>query len=328
MNHQTPKYASRRIHFYDYLLRATPPHDFEKKNIFLLVRKIGLDNKMSVVRRGYQCRVEECLIELGYARVLSWLISTYLPTIAEEVRSKFENVQWPRFSVEQVSADEELFAIDYRSWFSEFASLYRRLVMPSSDRNCSLMRIATRLETMLQMVSPSMVNYLTPDVDLSCTKLRILICDSEAITLSFDIPMTADQAYRRFNQRLTLFLSDIRDFVAPRYSLLNGYSADLATVLSFESGGSIFSRKPHNALSRLLQLIKPFVDTRNAKLFCAYDREKQDNNRDELQDFQLWKEWVYVEALWKFASPHTKEAVWRALEDLLDLSQEIDQVSS
>jgi hypothetical protein len=287
---------------------------------------------MSRTGKGFRWRVEESLVALGYARVLSWLISTYIPTLAEEVKHKFEDVTWPNFSVEQVGIDEELFGITYQAWFSEFSSLYMRqppnhlatkhFLLASSNRTKYLV-LANRIESLLQLVPTTMVHYLTPEVDVRCTKLRILVCDRDAITLSFDIAMTSCQAYLRFNQRLALFLSDLKDFIVPGHSLLSRYHALLATTLSVKSGGSLYSRRPHLALSGLLQHAKPSIDKRDAHMFCAYDRDKEEHS---LRDFQMWNEWVFVEAIWKFASPNSKEAIWRALEDLLDLATQIDQV--
>lgn len=280
-------------------------------------------------RKGFRDCVEQTLVDVGYLRVLSWLISTYVPTLAEEIKLKFEHLRWPTITVESMEPQEELFAITHRDWFTEFSALYssRNVVFPASAQ-VRYGTIATRLEIMLQNISSTRLNYLTPEVDVSQTRLRILVCETEAITLIFDIPMTPSFAYRRFNQRLNLFVSDLKDFVAPTNTLVKIYHAHLATMLSVSDGGGIDSRGPHYYLQPFLISSKPFIEKRDSCLFCAFDTDQAEPGQQgrQVQNFQLWKEWLVVDALWKFASPQTKEAVWRALEDLLDLSALIQQV--
>jgi hypothetical protein len=118
-------------------------------------------------------------------------------------------------------------------------------------------------------------------------------------------------SYRRFNERMKVFLTDMESVYGKKSKALGETKRQLETFLQTDPARM---RIAHLAWP-LFNRHRILIDKRDPDVFFKYD----------LAGLQA-KGKLDVKAIWATASANSREAMWRAVEDLLDLLDEINGI--
>lgn len=283
-------------------------------------------------RADFRVRVALRIDEGGhFPRELGRMIASYVPLFSDEVRWRFppDEWSWPKITAGERDEKEELFPVERAAWLKELGSVY---FMHAS--------LTPLLFDFIENYHFGGEVYLTPQETLEERIFRVALQDNHLLVLTFPIRMTRGRALVRFNERILLLLSDLKTCLAPQDPVLESLAASMDESLEpFSPHGShpqrnminmmvvrnMASSKAHRAMSASIARARPFVERRDPSLFkqlFVTQYGPADTNSDTRRIN------VHLEAIWLYASPHSREAIWRALEDLLDLDIQIHQAPS
>jgi len=286
------------------------------------------------------CESRSRLIDLlvkkcRYVRDIAGLVATFVPTLGENVSFLFKDTEWPTISSSRDSGDDELFVIDQARWFKELEGYYNRaqryrkdVILPLGRfykhshevHRANYLKLAHKLESFVYNFNYTRqpINFLTPDVGITETRLSVLFDNTDMLNIIFSLPMSLADAYVRFNQRVALLIADVKT-LAPHNKVIN----HLSTFANIYVASDQRNSKLYEALDGLLIHNKNYITHRMDKMFKNILKGTGIKNV-----YQLTAERItfHISTIWSYASENSKEAIWRALEDLLDLSNQIQTI--
>lgn len=264
-----------------------------------------------------------------YIRDIAGLVATFVPTFGENVSFLFKETEWPCISSSRDLGEDELFVIDQARWFKELESAYtksqRFLGISSHNRSCAenranYLKLAHKLESFVYTSNYTRqpINFLTPEVGITETSLSILFDNADMLKITLALPMSLFDAYVRFNQRVALLIADVKT-LAPHNKVINHLSTFANICVASDQRKS----KLYEAVEGLLIHNKKYIDHRIEYMFKYILKDTGIKNV-----YQLTGDCItfHISTIWSYASENSKEAIWRALEDLLDLSNQIQTI--
>lgn len=273
--------------------------------------------------------VEARLVDLGYARELAHLVAAYIPLLTEEVAFRWPPVGqlWPSIHAFSYAEGEEWFAVSPRLWYDDLKKTFHNEAKGVDLASMPYMALTCQLNDFLKQYHP--VHYLTPEENLQETLFRIAVKDG-LIVLKFPRPMTLRRSLQRFNERVLLLLSDIKTYVAPRDPIIAALTDDAAAALLHTDRYQKFTHnaprgevkvdmssiKLHAAMRPSIQRARDYVQRRDSSIF-------RDLCRSGAETHWVEKVNAHIDAIWKFATPQSREAIWRALEDIIELDSQV-----
>jgi len=271
--------------------------------------------------------VDTLVTRCGYVKDIAGIVSTFVPTFAETVLFLFRGTIWPPVSCERRLQNEQLYAIDKTQWFNEFQSIFYRAPPPKSgdnwsnastacfDREGRYLAMAHKIASLIHNF-PYRIDYVTPEVTLTETRMRIVF-DNSLLTVTFGLNMNTNTAFTRFNRRILVFISDLKT-LAPRDPII----ANLSTLVNAAvTVNGIQTQSLYVSVASFLHKVKPLIETRNSAMFRQLLTDV-----DAVHGIPVDKINNHAEAIFKFLSPTSRTAIWETFEDLLDLAEEIQGV--
>jgi hypothetical protein len=268
-------------------------------------------NDISPVRYNsgdYRDSVKAVLISVGYLRELAHIVAfEYLPSFAHLVKLRFGHMSWPIVTWESLDLmTPGVLAMDKTHWYSHLKTLYDR----GNVDGDSFLALTDALDEILTIGETRPIFIATES--LFSTTMRICVAKQDTLALVFDNrTFKRAREYKRFNERLLLLLTDLEEaeIVKNDVVLLRLRNA-IREILSTAP----FSRKLYQWLGAILIRNEAAIERRDEHFFL---RLKLTNTMDEtIIEAQ-------IQDIWRSAHPRHQEAIWIAVEDLLDLALDI-----
>lgn len=251
---------------------------------------------MSAACEGFRQSVERRLVEAGYVRDLARMIAALVPTFFDVVKRFFEGDGTA--TAESVGLREELFAVHEGLWFCNLEAAFHRAENKSTDWVSYDHRVRSFIRHMEDEENQT-VEYLSPELTPGQTVLRLLVGHRDALAIILIYTAKPEDHYRRLHERLILFLHDLK-IRWPDDPYINGWAKDLLATPTY-------SQRPYRTIREILLPHSVAVISRDEKLFEHVLPYPQIN--------------AHIQRLWAQTnrSPKSREAIWRAIEDLFDL---------
>lgn len=240
----------------------------------------------------FRRKIQKICESVGIIRDVSGLIAQFVPTFGQEVERIFKSTI---YSTEVVPANEELFATHEGLWFVELESVYHRQPSPPIPWQ----EYDKLVREFLSEMSDREISFLTPNHTPGLTVMRLLVQPSDLLNLTFKYVSSRDDAYKRLNERIILFLCDLQKY-AYDDPYINGWAKDVVYIHRL-------SGRPYEALVKIILPHQTAINQRDETLFMRLLPWPKIN----LHFHQFWTQ---------IRSRNDRNAIWRGLEDILDLT--------